>query len=155
MSWDDRINILTAALHITPFSFVSVVQFGALTAILQILVKINRYPSFPYLLPDLGRIQYKRSAHSAVVYLWVLWKPAQGRTHFTGRNKPVYIDCTAVSRATGCSTVKLSHWMTCSEVEQYSVCDAVWSGRSGQTVQKGTCALLVETAGSPQTSVHF
>lgn len=69
MSWDDRIKILTAALHITPFSFVSVVQFGALTAIFQILVKINRYPSFPYLLPDLGRIQYKRSAHSAVVYL--------------------------------------------------------------------------------------
>jgi len=43
MSWAIRIKILTAAVHITAFSFASFVKLDALTAIIQILMKINLY----------------------------------------------------------------------------------------------------------------
>jgi hypothetical protein len=48
---------------------------------------MNACTYFSHLFFDLGAVRYKRSAHNAVVRLWVPWKSAKGRPYLSRGHK--------------------------------------------------------------------
>jgi hypothetical protein len=58
-------------------------EFCAVKAIIYLGAKIKFYLYFPHLSYDLHETWYMRSAHAAVVYLWIYQKSAQGRLYFS------------------------------------------------------------------------
>lgn len=61
----------------------SFMDISSVTAIFCLRASVNFHPYFPYILNDLGDIQYRKSLHNSVEQFWVLWKLKQFKPYFT------------------------------------------------------------------------
>jgi len=65
----------------------SFMEISFVTVVFFLKVSVNCYPYFPFILTNLGDIQYKKYLHDTVVQVQVSWKIGAVKPYFTEGSK--------------------------------------------------------------------